>query len=426
MNFLTGGIPELNSTAMKTLNLAFNALSGPLPASLARSALTTLSVAHNRLTGSIPLALANVKMSQLDLRNNAFDILLTSDLRAALNGIGQVYGVEGYTSASLLNAGGTTPAEETALLLAWKRLMLEDPYGFLRSWKVGGNPCGAEAWDGIQCACDGATRECSIVRIDLGSANIKGTLPADLGDLRQVTIFWINGNRFSGPIPESIGSMTQMTSWATRGNFLEGPLPRSMELLTKLNTILAQYNRHTGPIPAGLANMPQLTRLNLAFNQFNGTIPAFLGQLTALSDLILANNKLSGKVPAELARLADFSLQVMDVRNNNLVTDIALYSSEELVELAKIPGIQVSKSAVQTEAPDSNGSTGSGSDEDFPMGAIIGIAVGVGLVLIVVFAAVAYRIGHKNGYHMMANHKVASAGGKMVENPAYGEFPVNH
>ncbi|XP_042464788.1 probable inactive receptor kinase At1g48480 [Zingiber officinale] len=91
---LIGQIPAAvgNLTALHTLSLRFNALSGPLPGELARLVeLRNLYLQDNRLSGEIPLFLASMKsLVRLNLAGNQFTGRIPSELNN-LTRLGTLY-----------------------------------------------------------------------------------------------------------------------------------------------------------------------------------------------------------------------------------------------------------------------------------------------------------------------------------------------
>ena len=89
---------------------------------------------------------------------------------------------------------------------------------------------------------------------------------------------------------------------------MTGPIPAELGDLTNLTRLNLADNQLTGPIPAELGGLTNLTRLNLADNQLTGPIPAELGGLTNLTELYLASNQLTGCIPEGLRDIAENDL----------------------------------------------------------------------------------------------------------------------
>nr|POF11808.1 brassinosteroid insensitive 1-associated receptor kinase 1 [Quercus suber] len=150
---------------------------------------------------------------------------------------------------------------------------LADPNNVLQSWDPTlVNPC---TWFHVTC-----DSENSVTRVDLGNANLSGTLVPQLGQLLNLQYLELYSNNISGPIPPELGNLTDLVS------------------------------------------------LDLYLNNLNGQIPDTLGKLQKLRFLRLNNNTLKGKIPVVLTTVQ--SLQVLDLSNNNLTGDIPINGSFSL------------------------------------------------------------------------------------------------
>ncbi|KZV29624.1 somatic embryogenesis receptor kinase 2-like [Dorcoceras hygrometricum] len=151
-------------------------------------------------------------------------------------------------------------------LNAWKN-SLSDPNNVLQSWDPTLiNPC---TWFHITCNLDN-----SVVRVDLGNANLSGILVPQLGLLANLQYLEVYINNISGEIPSELGNLTRLVS---------------LDLY---------YNKLTGPIPASLANLRSLRFLRLNSNKLSGTIPAGVLQLIQSGSLEILNvsrNNLTGR-----------------------------------------------------------------------------------------------------------------------------------
>ncbi|XP_062099114.1 BRASSINOSTEROID INSENSITIVE 1-associated receptor kinase 1-like isoform X3 [Humulus lupulus] len=94
---------------------------------------------------------------------------------------------------------------EGAALIAFKTNLV-DPNNVLGSWDATlvKPPC---AWYHISC-----NNDSSVTRVDLGYANLTGTLVPQLGQLRNLQFLELFSNNISGKIPEELGSLTNLTS----------------------------------------------------------------------------------------------------------------------------------------------------------------------------------------------------------------------
>ncbi len=168
-----------------------------------------------------------------------------------------------------------------------------------------------------------------VTYLALWDNNLSGTLPAELGNLDQLTELPLQDNHLTGSIPD-LGRLTNLTLLRMGNNELTGEIPASLSNLTKLRYLELWENQLTGPIP-DLSRLTDLTFLDLHDNQLSGTIPSMRG-LTKLEEIRLQENRLSGPIP-DLSGLT--SLERLYLDNNQLSGEIpaSLDSLTSLLDL---------------------------------------------------------------------------------------------
>ncbi len=174
-------------------------------------------------------------------------------------------------------------------------------------WLVTDTPC---SWYGVTCSAGHVTQ------LALNDNELKGSLPAKLGDLAGLQRLSLKRNLLSGAAPVELGSLTTLTSLDLTDNQLSGPVPAELGSLASLQKLLLWENDLSGPIPPELGNLSNLQELSLATNELSGTIPSELGGLDSLTYLSLGGNDLSGPIPPELGALS--SLQQLILPSNQL------------------------------------------------------------------------------------------------------------
>ncbi|KAL2343776.1 hypothetical protein Fmac_005061 [Flemingia macrophylla] len=142
---------------------------------------------------------------------------------------------------------------------------MSDPKNVLESWNTTVPSC---TWIHVTC-----NNKYSVIRVDLGNANLSGELVSELGQLPNLQYLELYSNNITGKIPDELGNLTNLVS-----------------LDLSLNNI-------TGPIPDNLANLKNLRFLRLNNNSLSGSIPMRLTTLASLQMLDLSNNNLTGDVP---------------------------------------------------------------------------------------------------------------------------------
>jgi hypothetical protein len=136
-----------------------------------------------------------------------------------------------------------------------------------------------------------------------GSSTLSGSLPASLGNLKDMVTIRLNDNEIGGTLPTAIGLMTSLRVLLLSGNSIGGNIPSEIGLIDG-NTINIDNNEMTGNIPTELFGLAALTAISLEKNFFTGSIPSEIGSVPNLSTISFATNELSGSIPSEIGRLA--------------------------------------------------------------------------------------------------------------------------
>ena len=142
---------------------------------------------------------------------------------------------------------------------------------------------------------------------------LRGVLPPQLGQLRQLQQLDLRGHWLHGALPPEIGQLRQLRRLDLSFNELQGGLPPEWGQLTNLKFLDLAFNHLNGELPPELGQLTALEELSLAYNSLR-SLPPELGQLTALHTLHLHNNRFSGPWPAELGRLP--SLRELSLAHN--------------------------------------------------------------------------------------------------------------
>ena len=120
----------------------------------------------------------------------------------------------------------------------------------------------------------------------------------------RVAILQLHNNQLSGSLPPELGRLKNLRALQLWENRLSGSIPPKLSQATNLQTLGLSDNRLNGPLPPELGRLKNLLRaLHLDGNQFSGPIPRELGALIFLETLSLGNNRLSGPIPVELGNL---------------------------------------------------------------------------------------------------------------------------
>lgn len=159
--------------------------------------------------------------------------------------------------------------------------------------------------------------------LDLGPSSLSGPIPAELAELGDLEVLDLGGNALDGPIPPELGRLTNLRILALNGNIrLSGSIPAELGQLTNLTALTLGATSLSGSIPAEFGQLTNLTTLHLGQSELSGPIPPQLGRLNKLTGLWLDGNRFSGTVPAELGQLS--SVVTMRLDDNLLTGDITV------------------------------------------------------------------------------------------------------
>ena len=255
-------------------------------------------------------------------------------------------------------------------------------------------------WYGVETDANGR-----VMLLYLGSNQLSGEIPAELGNLTNLAVLYLGNNQLTGCVPAGLrhvayndfaelglpfcgsegvagdgaalvalynatdgANWTNNTNWLTDAplyqwhgvsagangrvmllylgsNQLSGEIPAELADLTSLEALFLSDNGLSGEIPMELSSLTNLTRLSLSQNQLTGHIPLELGSLTNLEILDLRSNQLTGTIPMELGSLTN--LEILDLHSNQLTGTIPM----ELSNLISLTELDLSENRLNREIP---------------------------------------------------------------------------
>lgn len=206
-------------------------------------------------------------------------------------------------------------------------------------WKFQENsdPC-INKWQGITCLPSTCliTSPCYITSISLGSCNLKGILPSNLGYIRTLNTLNLPSNLIQGTLPYSFNNITRLQwldlssnsfhgslpnisksilSFALRRNYLTGSIPERYSTLSSLISFDVRYNQLSGTLSPNFLRLSSTVSFELSSNKFTGTFPGFM--LSKVQILQLENNLLNGTIPI-ICSYPSCLLGTFTLANNNI------------------------------------------------------------------------------------------------------------
>ncbi|KAL4197774.1 hypothetical protein AMTRI_Chr04g252780 [Amborella trichopoda] len=304
--YLEGTIPPSlgNISTLEEIWLYENLIHGSIPDEIGLlSGITILNFHANNFTGPIPSSLFNMSsLIYLVLYSNDFSGSLPTNMGSMLPNLEELYlwsnQLSGQIPSSLYNASKLTVLElqknqfngpvPTSLghLTALKVLKLNSNH--LENGPVSPNLS----------FIDSLTNCTFLEYLQLGDNLFAGFLPDSIGNLsNNLKTFTLNGCHIKGSIPASIGNLQNLTGLDLRGNSISGRLPSEISRLHKIGALLLSGNKLEGSIPTEFGQLQSLLYLYLNDNMLSGSMPPSINNLTKICDLNLGNNKLSGELP---------------------------------------------------------------------------------------------------------------------------------
>ncbi|XP_038713608.1 receptor kinase-like protein Xa21 isoform X4 [Tripterygium wilfordii] len=151
---------------------------------------------------------------------------------------------------------------------------------------------------------------------------LSGSIPGELGTLKNLHELYLGENNLTGTIPVSIGNMSALEEFIVPDNIFTGSFPSFMFNISSIEAFSLNDNSFTAYLPIDIClHWPRLEVLYLAGNQFIGRIPSTLPRhCTGLRWLDLSRNELNGSVPTEFGTLQ--KLEVLSLEKNYLTGTI--------------------------------------------------------------------------------------------------------
>ena len=219
----------------------------------------------------------------------------------------------------------------------------------------------------------------------VGSNQLGGEIPAELGNLSHLELLYISDNNLTGALPQSLTGISGLESFHFHNNsglcapideafqtWLEGiaevqgsscapeDSPEDREVLAQLFNALDGENWNNNanwlterPIREwhGVTNdaSGRVTRLLLDSNELAGELPKELGSLSKLEKLELGNNFLSGEIPRELGNLSD--LETLQLGSSPTTGGLSGGIPKELGSLSKLEALNLRMNQLTGKIP---------------------------------------------------------------------------
>ncbi|XP_073003752.1 uncharacterized protein [Typha latifolia] len=280
-NFLVGTVDTqlVSWSRLKSLNLSLNFFNGTIPAPVGTGkglALEELVLSMNQFSGHIPNEIFEYRnLTHLDLSQNSLNGSVSEM-------IGRLSKLETLVLSANNLIGGIPPNISDIKTL--------HRFAANQNNFVGIIPSGIARYVRV---------------LDLSYNNLNGEIPSELLSSPNLEYVDLTGNRLHGAIPGNLSR--RLYRLRLGGNLLNGSIPATVEQLSDLSYLELNNNNLDAEIPSQLGNCKNLTLLNLASNKLQGRVPKELGKLQQLVILNLQVNNLGGDIPSEIFKLTNLS-----------------------------------------------------------------------------------------------------------------------
>lgn len=285
------------------LDLRNNGLAGHLPPDLGSlDHLAGLRIGANALTGPIPRSLAGLRLNEFDYAGTSLCVPSDESFKTWLEAIPVRRGSLDECPA----------LSDRDILVGLYEATGGENWDNRENWLT---DAPIESWHGV--SVDGEGR---VVGIRLLNNGLMGPLPPELGDLSRLRSLRLGSNSLSGSIPPQLGNLAELAFLSLAANNLTGAIPPQLASLASLEFLHLAVNELSGPIPPELGGLGKLRDLSLGSNRLSGSIPPELARLARLNFLGLGDNRLTGGIPTWLGDLTQ--LDQLDLAHNRLVGSI--------------------------------------------------------------------------------------------------------
>ncbi|XP_077239082.1 uncharacterized protein LOC143880177 isoform X2 [Tasmannia lanceolata] len=241
-----------NCSHLHTLSVHNNNFGGRLPSSIVNlsTSLHWITLSENQIFGSIPSQIGNLfKLQVLSI----YGTFLTGIIPTSIGKLQSLYGLD----LSVNSLSGQIPSS-IGNITRLNELFLQENH-------------------------------------------LQGIIPSTLGNCQSLVVLSIGQNNLHGTIPKQVINISSLSSGLNLSqNFLTGSLPLEVGSLKNLGLLDISWNKLSGEIPSTLANCRSLVELYIEGNSFQGTIHPFLNALTSIEVLDLSSNNFSGNIPKYL------------------------------------------------------------------------------------------------------------------------------
>ena len=297
---LSGNLPDIwDMPVLQTVMLHTNpGLTGPLPSSLSKlkplenGTAPSIQIYSCNLTGSIPASFADLPETtkQVYVNDNKMSGTIPAVVAAHKNFSSWRWDPQQEGYGLTIAPPPSRQLDSLALVAIYNAS--DGPNWAKNKWELD-KPM--DEWKAVTLT-DG--RVTALKLTTSGVITKEWTLPAEIGDLTELTDLRISSNKLAGELPESLYGLEKLEKLYFQNDNLTCALSADLAKLTNLTELYVDRNADmTGGIPKEIGTLKKLARINISQTGIGGEIPAELGQCDALLQFMAFKTNLSGNLP---------------------------------------------------------------------------------------------------------------------------------
>jgi hypothetical protein len=141
-----------------------------------------------------------------------------------------------------------------------------------------------------------------VTQLSLGSNNLTGTIPSEIGNLSELTFIDLFQNDIKGEIPIELWNLSKLETafigaQESKQLRLTGGIPAEISNLQQLNWLNLTQVPLTQPLQPELFNLPNLAFLRIVECGLTGTLPK---ELALIDNVLASGNEFEGTIPQEV------------------------------------------------------------------------------------------------------------------------------
>ncbi|KEH20413.1 LRR receptor-like kinase [Medicago truncatula] len=294
-NSLQGNIPHALSqlTQLTSLDLRDNNFFGNIPQWINRlSMLRVLLLAGNKLTGPIPIYVCELEhVKIMDLSHN----WISETIPSCINNIS--FRMVEYESTAIGSASVEYDDDSKDKIQYYENTAVAFIFRMDEIWFVPGNTFHILYNSSLSLNHPSVdTYMISYETIEVEFRTKSYYLSYKGNNLNLMTGLDLSSNYLSGSIPPEIGELREIIALNLSRNRLSGSIPGTFSNLINIESLDLSYNNLSGAIPQNLTDLYSLAIFNVSYNKFSGTIPTTMQFANFDENNYRGNSDLCGSV----------------------------------------------------------------------------------------------------------------------------------